>query len=249
MGINQEDFVKAFISALSDVNVVQKLESAICERLIREVHELRDVIKERDVKINDLEKEVTSLKEMVDQQEQYSRRNNLRITGIEEKDNEDVVKLTLDFINNSVMEESQSISLEEIDRVHRVGRKQGTASRPILVRFATYRARRRVYVNRLRLNPRQRHRIPGKPWGDPDMSTGATNTQTSMAANAVYINEDLTKLRATLLWRARTEKQGKKIRDCWSSDGNILLRDLTNTVRSIRNIKELHDIISESSSE
>lgn len=246
MGINQEDFVKAFISALSEEKVVKKLENVICERLIREVHELRDVIKERDVKIKDLEKEITSLKETVDQQEQYSRRNNLRITGIEENETEDVVKVTLDFINNKVVNESQQVTVDDIDRVHRVGRKQGTASRPILVRFATYRARQRVYANRLRLNPRQRHGVPGRTWGEVATTTEASNMPTPSTAQAIYINEDLTKTRATLLWQARQAKLGKKIRDCWSTDGNILLRDLKNTVRPVKNINHLNDIISES---
>ena len=139
MGINQEDFVKTFISALSYDQVVKKIEKIICERLIREVQELRNVIKERDVKINDLEKEVSSLKEAIDQHEQYSRCNNLRISGIEENET-DVVMVTLDFINSKVVNESQQVTLDDIDRVHRVGQKQGTP-RLILVRFATYRAR------------------------------------------------------------------------------------------------------------
>lgn len=244
MGINQEDFVKAFISALSEDRVVQKLESAICERLVKEVHELRDVIKQRDAKINDLEKEIASLKLTVDHQEQYSRRNNLRITGIQEKENEDVAKLTLDFINSKILNESQPIILEDIDRIHRVGRKDDVSSRPILVRFSTYRARQRVYVNRLRLNPRQRHGIPGRPWGEPSTSSGASNVD--VTPQAVYVNEDLTKMRATLLWNARQAKQGKKIRDSWSSDGNILIRDLSNTIRPVRNIHELNTITSQS---
>ena len=180
MGINQDNFVKAFISALSEERVVQKLESAISERLIKEVQELRGVIKERDVKINDLEKEVTRLKEEVDQQEQYSRRNNLRITGIEEKENEDVLKLTMDFINNNVVGNNEPITTMDIDRIHRVGRRQGATSQPILVRMSTYRTRQRVYGNRLCLTPKQRHEIPGRPWGQSDTS-GASNRTTPTA--------------------------------------------------------------------
>lgn len=69
MGMNQEDFVKGLISAPSEGKVAKKLESVTCERLIWEVHGPSDVCSERDVKINILKKESTSLEETVEQQE------------------------------------------------------------------------------------------------------------------------------------------------------------------------------------
>ena len=122
--------------------------------------------------------------------------------------------VTLDFINSKVVNESQHVTFDDIDRVHRVGRKQGTP-RPILVRFATYRARQGVYANRLRLNPKQRLGVPGRPWEEAAATAKTSSTPTPSPAQPVYINEDLTKIRATLLWHARQAKIGKKIPDCW----------------------------------
>ncbi|KAK4311273.1 hypothetical protein Pmani_017207 [Petrolisthes manimaculis] len=237
MGINQEDFVKAFVGALGEERVVKKLDDVICQRLVKEIQELRDVIKERDSRITDLEKEVTSLKEALDQQEQYTRRNNLRITGIKEKETEDVAEMSMDLINKNVCE-LEPITIDDVDRVHRVGRRRDDGvPRPILIRFSTYRARQRVYTNRRKLNLRQRQGIPGRPWA------GMTE---SGASNNIYVNEDLTRPRASMLWRARRGKQENKIKDCWSSDGNVLVKDSKGTVRSVRNEDELSAIMSQS---
>ncbi|KAK4296135.1 hypothetical protein Pmani_002463 [Petrolisthes manimaculis] len=180
MGINQEDFVKAFVGALGEERVVKKLDDVICQRLVKEIQELRDVIKERDSRITDLEKEVTSLKEALDQQEQYTRRNNLRITGIKEKETEDVAEMSMDLINKNVCE-LEPITIDDVDRVHRVGRRRDDGvPRPILIRFSTYRARQRVYTNRRKLNLRQRQGIPGRPWAGMTES-GASNVQQQVA--------------------------------------------------------------------
>ena len=52
MGIDQDDFVKAFVLALSDDRVARKLQETICGQLSQEVGELRDIVKARDVKVN-----------------------------------------------------------------------------------------------------------------------------------------------------------------------------------------------------
>ncbi|KAK3888066.1 hypothetical protein Pcinc_007856 [Petrolisthes cinctipes] len=231
MGINQEDFMKGFVSALGEERVVKKLDDVICQRLVKEMQELRD-----DSRLTDLEKEE------LDQQEQYSRRNNHRIRGIEEKETEDVAKMTIDLINKNVCE-MKPITIDDVNRVHRVGRRRDDGvSRPILIRFSTYRARQRVYANKRKLNPRQRQGIPGRPWAWTTES-GASNVQQQAATQNIYVNEDLSRLRASLLWRARQGKQENKIKDCWSSDGNMLVKDSKDTVR---NEDELSAIMSQS---
>ena len=58
MGIEQGDFVKAFILALSDDRVARKLQDAICGQLTKEVCELRDIVKSRDVQVKELKTEI-----------------------------------------------------------------------------------------------------------------------------------------------------------------------------------------------
>ena len=91
MGIEQDDFVKAFILALSDDRVARKLQDAICGQLTKEVCELRDIVKSRDVQVKELKTEIDEMKAILDDHEQYSRRNSLRISGVIEDANEDIV--------------------------------------------------------------------------------------------------------------------------------------------------------------
>ena len=136
MGIDQDDFVKAFVLALSDDRVARKLQETICGQLSKEVGELRDIVKARDVKVNELQTEIDNMKSTIDEHEQYSRRNSLRISGVKETTNEDIVDVTLTFMNKELGLAKPIVELD-IDRVHRLGPRRGAISRPILVKFAT----------------------------------------------------------------------------------------------------------------
>ena len=98
------------------------------------------------------------------------------------------------------------------DRAHRVGKrtKVRTAPRPILVKFATYADRDAVY--------RQR---------------------TILKGSRIFINEDLTQQRSALLYTARTFKRNTKIKDCWSHDGQILIKNNHGRVIGIKKEKDL----------
>ena len=41
----------------------------------------------------------------------------------------------------------------------------------------------------------------------------------------IYINEDLTQVRSALLFKARSLKREKRLTDCWSYDGRIVVKD------------------------
>ena len=55
----------------------------------------------------------------------------------------------------------------------------------------------------------------------------------------IFINEDLTKKRYTLLRDALKMKKTGKINDCWSFDGQILIKNKANKVIPVKNIWEL----------
>ena len=50
--------------------------------------------------------------------EQFSRRNALRISGITEREGEDVLELTLNLVSSSLL---PPLTMEDVDRVHRFG--------------------------------------------------------------------------------------------------------------------------------
>ena len=149
-------------------------------------------MKDKETKIKDLEKQVCELESSVDSLAQYSRRNSLHILGVPEKEHESPVEVALELINKQWLDHSA------LDRVNRVGRIKDGTSRQLLVKFATYRERHRVYR--------------------------AKKTLKSNNSNRIFVNEDLTRRRSSLLYKARQLKKTKHIMDCWSYDGQILIK-------------------------
>jgi hypothetical protein len=105
--------------------------------LRKQVESLKEELAKKDVVINKLETEVMAA---LDEREQYSRRNNVRIFGVAEKDNEDTNQLVVDIAAKL------NVQLEDchIDRSHRIG-KVGDMPRPIIVKFVSYAERSAVF--------------------------------------------------------------------------------------------------------
>lgn len=152
-------------------------------------------------KVSTLEKENKDLRERIekleakaDAAEQYSRRNCLRIAGVPENEAADTDSYVLD-LSRAIGAE---IALTDIERSHRVGRPSTGRTRNIIVKFASYRTRRKVY--------------------------GARIATKDSGYAGIYINEDLTKPRNKLLLKARKMAKTNILKSAWSSDGNILVR-------------------------
>ena len=230
-GFDEDNFVKAFVRALSNEAVINKLQSAVCGSLQKEVGELRDIIKGKDSKIADLESRIALLEKKQDESEQYSRRNSLRVSGIKESDSEDVVEQVINLFNDQ-MSISPPITAEDFDRVHRVGPKNAEKSRAILVKFSTYPARNRVFRSKKLLKPDKKATPTTGGASDTNQSKGR-------GTQKIFINEDLTKYRAQLLYQARTLKRQKKIEDCWSWDGSILIKNKAAKIIPVTNELDL----------
>ena len=215
IGMDEEQFVKAFIKALQTDAVMDILKQAVTDKLSLEIRELKDLLKEKDHKIKQLQKQVSELENKADGLEQYSRRNSLRIFGIKEKEFENPVDVALKIINDEMGLEMKTDSL---DRVHRVGKKPTNgSSRSLLVKFTTYRDRDKVFRNRSRLKNAETGRI--------------------------YVNEDLTRLRANLVYKARKLKREKKLDDCWTHDGQVLIKDKHGRVKAVNSEADLTAIV------
>ena len=55
----------------------------------------------------------------------------------------------------------------------------------------------------------------------------------------IYINEDLSKARAELLYLSRKAKRDNKVMDCWSYDGRIIVKDLKGKILTVASLAEL----------
>ena len=96
-----------------------------------------------------LEVNIIFLEDELDDLQQYSRRTCLLIHGVEESQNEgqneDIEAVVMNIINTNL---DLELSLVDIGRTHRVGRMRKTGKnkiRPLIVRFLSYRQRKKVF--------------------------------------------------------------------------------------------------------
>ena len=88
--------------------------------------------------------------------------------------------------------------------------------RVIMVKFATYRARELVYKTKTNLK-----------------SYNSDNPD-----HKIFINEDLTKFRANLCYEAR-KFRNQSLREVWTHDGRVLVKDVYNKIHLIKNMSDL----------
>ena len=117
-----------------------------------------------------------------DRLEQYSRRDNLRISGIEEEDDE-----SEEVLEAKVIELAEDIGVklkpDEISVAHRLG-KPRDGGRTVIVRFCHRKKKNEIMSNKKKLKGRQRK---------------------------VYINEDLTSLRAKMMSLVKEQETVKNV--------------------------------------
>ncbi|KAK6191154.1 hypothetical protein SNE40_002893 [Patella caerulea] len=135
-----------------------------------------------------------SVQDKCDELEQYSRKNCIRISGIKEDLNENVegkIMKVLSTIDNS-------LSPNNIENCHRLGRKQANKHRQIIVRLKSYKTKVHIMKNR---------------------------KMAQTAIKGVYINEDLTRYRAYVASITRWSYKQGFIAACWTRDGKIFIRE------------------------
>lgn len=125
-----------------------------------------------------------------DRLEQYMRRDNLRIVGLTEEDDESEEVLQAKTIELAA---DMGVTVEpgDISTVHRIGRR-GDRSRPVIVRFCHRKKRNEVMNKKKELKNKGRN---------------------------IFVNEDLTPLRATLL---KIVKEQDSVANATTRDGRIL---------------------------
>ena len=130
----------AISEALKPLNdSVTKLHNEVSS-LIEQVEELNEELCKKDSEITRLE---SLVRDGLDEREQYSRRNNLRLFGVKETQNEDTDQLVLQVAEKLKV----PLLKHHIDRSHRVG-KAGDNPRPIIVKFVSYAQRRDMFLSK-----------------------------------------------------------------------------------------------------
>ena len=202
-----------FESQLS--SMVSTIVSKVTEGMQAELSSLRAENNELRDRVSQLEGRVHDLELAEDDAAQYSRRNCLCVSGIEETENEDTDAVVTKLFKQIDVD----INIDEIDRCHRLGKKRGqvdTKRRPreIIIKFATYRARQKFYKKR-------------------------TSLRSSRATSGVYVNKHLTRKRSELYYNARQLVKNNRVRRTWTSDGSIFLEDLRGKVHRCESLDYL----------
>nr|KAG5713451.1 hypothetical protein BaRGS_024999 [Batillaria attramentaria] len=143
----------------------------------------------------DIQRNLILARYRADSLEQYGRREIVRIVGMKEEEGEDVEGKVLKIFKDAGAEVDSS----DISVVHRTGPKSSTARgrgpRPILVKFVSRRKKREVMMKKKEL------------------------TEGKTGYKDVYLNDDLTSLRAKLFSYV---KRSKMFGSVWTVDGKIL---------------------------
>ena len=114
------DLTKALKESLKDPEVIAIFQERVVAPVVsRQLGLLRDIVYKHDIAINELE--------------QYSRKNNVVISGIPEHESESPAGLVIEL--GRILD--VDIRSNDIDAAHRFGRANNRRPRPILVRFVT----------------------------------------------------------------------------------------------------------------
>ena len=99
--------------------------------------------------------EVDALKWCLDYLEQYGRRNSIRINNLklfqsfDSFDNEyDFTHEVLSFINKIVLKGQPKLEMKAIERCHTIGKAKKSRSKQVIVKFARYHDKRRVFMSK-----------------------------------------------------------------------------------------------------
>ena len=154
-----------------------------------------------------LKKETDKRIENDNEMEQYSRRNNIRISGLS-KDNptESAQESTEGVLNLLNTKLGLSLNFQDIDIAHRLGRFKPDKKRAVIVKFVHRHVKQNVLRNAHKLK----------------------NTSLS-------INEDLTKINQSVLASLRVKTKGKDtIEKSWSVEGKIYAKYKNNVVKPVK---------------
>lgn len=147
------DITNCIKQYFEDGTILKKLADSVADIVISKFEQKLDALVNRcssmESKITQLENEKGVLSKKLEDQEQYSRRNSIRVFGLPENKDEDIEHAVLAVFNTKMQ---ASCKPEHIDRVHRVGRRpinnDNTKSRPVIVKFISYKYRDIVFKNK-----------------------------------------------------------------------------------------------------
>ncbi len=166
---------------------------------------------------NQLDEKETHIKLMmksIDQLEQWTKANNIRIAGMKEEEGEDIIAKVIDLARGRM--NIQHIEAADIKEVGRMGKPNQMKTRDILVKFNNNNMREQMYSKRKLLISKD---------------------------YPIYVNEDLTLYRSQLFFEARKIRKKGHLFGAWTQSGNVMIKvnqnDIPRAVSSNNDLKTL----------
>ncbi|VDI32397.1 Hypothetical predicted protein [Mytilus galloprovincialis] len=174
---------------------------------------IKATIDQYKFEIERLNKENQSLRDDMDALEQYSRRDLIRINGIPDGGIDESSLQTNELVKELIQTIDENLTPEDIIRSHRIGKprtregnEDGRVSnkfqppRQIIVKIKDHNVKKRILRCRKFLKGKTQYKY-------------------------VRINEDLTKPRNAIAYKARQLSIERHLRDTWTVDGKIYVKD------------------------
>ena len=210
------------LEALKDPDMIAALQ-AILTPIVNQA--VTEAVKAKDEEIERLKRELADSKLKIDELEQYSRKNSLNITGLPETSGESTSQLVRDL--GAMI--GVNIGPADIDTCHRIGRQTTTRHRVIIVKFVRFDQRQELYAARRKLR-------------EVAAPAGAAFTRQQLAS--VFISDNLTPHRQSVLYVARQLKRKGKLFAAWSDVGRLKVRvHQGGNTRFITTIDDLRELV------
>ena len=119
------------------------------EDLERDTRKKEEKINELEETTRKMDQNIDDLNRVIDRNEPYFRRNCILVHGVKESEHEDTNVVVTETLNELLQEKLTDV---DIDRSHQIRKlKKGKQSRPIIIKFARYNIRDRVFENKKKL--------------------------------------------------------------------------------------------------
>ena len=171
--------------------IVDNLNEIMSPLITSMTEQLTTALNSATAEIVELRNENERLSAKIDDLEQFNRRNFVRISGVPESGINNTEDTT-DVVVNLVAKTGVQIATTDIEHSYRIGKRNKddkNVKRPIIVKFANYATKK--------LSLKSKKKLP----------------------KGVYINDDLTKNRSTVAYRARCLVKSRAAKSTWTDDG------------------------------
>ena len=210
------DKLDSLQAELVEVKESQIFLSSKYEELKLDNDKLAVINRQQEQEISKLKKQIVESQiqgereaEKIDSLEQYGRRQNLEITGIPVKKNENTNKIVMEvakLLNVEISPEQISTSHRIASRTNKHKDNESQPPPPIIARFVNRDVRNELYYNR-----KLAHNLDLKGF-----SVEGTHR--------IFVNENLTQARKKLFWMVKQKAKLADYKYFWTMNGNIYTR-------------------------